>query len=137
MEIKVKGDCGKMKVPDKPIIEERNLIGYNANDNQKLRVIATARWYQSNHRSAHVVYCCLWVYGKDNTEVGYRSGSGNAGGYGYCKRSAAFSDALSNAGLSAPFDSIGGAGMNRVEDAMIGIGNLLGYTNDNLIVAGG
>lgn len=138
MEIKVAGPEKKMVVPDKPIIEERNLVGHDMFvQTNRLKVIVTARWYQSAHKSAHTVYCCVWVYGKDGTEVGYRAGSGNAGGYGYCKRSAAFAEALSNAGLSTGFDNISGAGMYAVEDAMKSIGNLLGYDNENLIVVGG
>jgi len=128
---------GKMSVPDKPIFEERHLVcsspdGMKAN----LASMVTARWYKSPRSDSQMIYCCVWVFGGSNS-VGYRSGSGSAGGYGYCKRSAAFEDALTNAGFKSPFDSIGGRGMHTVDDAIKGIGILLGYSIDNMIVVGG
>ena len=50
------------------------------------------RWYGTQA----VTYCCIW-----GTIKGvYFNGSGKAGGYGYDRSSAAFSEALESAGLS-------------------------------------
>ena len=45
--------------------------------------------------AASVVYASIWVHGK----AVYCAGYGSAGGYGYHKESAAFQDAISNAGI--------------------------------------
>ena len=130
MKIEVKGKPAKMNVPNKPIVLEMNLVGYSKDG---LRNLVTVRWYQSSRTGASTIYCCLWTYAG---KLDYRMGSGIAGGYGYCKRSAAFAEALENAGLAAPFDSISGAGMFAVKDAIMAIGNLMGYEDHNLIVVG-
>lgn len=142
IKIEIGNESGKMTVPDKPIFEERNLVCaspdiVNGHPKANMSVCVTARWYRSARSDSHTVYCCIWVYGKDNSKVGYRSGSGKAAGYGYCKRSAAFAEALQNAGLVTPFDSIYGRGMYVVDDAIKGIGILLGFSIDNMIVVGG
>jgi hypothetical protein len=138
MKIEVVKADGKMNVPDKPIFEERNLICARPYDKKaNMSNAVTVRWYKSNRHNAHTIHCCIWVFGKDHSVVGHRSGSGKAGGYGYCKSSAAFAEALENAGFRTPFDSISGRGMYVVEDAIKGIGILLGYSIDNMIVVGG
>jgi len=138
INLEVVDSNGKMTVPSKPVIEERHLIcaapdGTKAN----MDVMVIARWYMSARSDAQMIYCCIWVYGKDNTKVGYRSGSGNAGGYGYCKRSAAFAEAFHNAGFKTEFDCISGRGMSNVDVAIESIGELLGYDIDNMILVGG
>ncbi len=138
INLEVVDSSGKMNVPSKPIIEERHLVCASPDgDKASMAVMVIARWYMSHRTDAQMIYCCIWVYGKDNTKVGYRSGSGNAGGYGYCKRSAAFAEALQNAGFKSEFDCISGRGMYVVEEAMKAIGKLLGYSDDNMIITGG
>lgn len=46
--------------------------------------------------SGSVIHCIAWISGR---EV-YGSGYGKAGGYGYCKESAAMHDAICNAGIT-------------------------------------
>ena len=71
-------------------------------------------------------YCCLWVSDVD----GYQSGSGWAGGYGYCKESAAVQQAIDNAGYRLYQDkkrkhcSISGVGREAIESALRAIGRL-------------
>ena len=69
----------------------------------------TLRIYQTDARS----YCCMWVPGNTSS----RNGSGNAGGYGYHRASAAAAEAIHNAGfdLSEP---INGRGDGAIEDAV-------------------
>lgn len=52
----------------------------------------TLRIYRTDNRC----YACLWVNG---SEIGWRSGSGWAGGYGYHKASAAAAEAFRAAGV--------------------------------------
>lgn len=77
---------------NKELIDTFNVVGKN--DGQ-LHNFVTARFYMGRSSSASVVYCCLWVHGKDC----YPSGKGSAGGWGYHKQSSALADAISSAGI--------------------------------------
>lgn len=65
---------------------------------------------------ASTAYCCMWVHGPDT----HRNGAGKAGGYGYHKESAAFADAVRDAGIDLD-ESIAGRGERAMEDAAIAI----------------
>ena len=86
------------------------------------------------------LHCSAWFHhlGKLKDEAGRaleRSGTGKASGCGYCKRSAAFEDALSNAGIAID-KNIGGAGMSAVRDALRAIGELAGFDPSNILILG-
>ena len=53
-------------------------------------------------------YCCLWIKAKNLS----LSGTGRAGGYGYDKKSSAFSAAIANTGISG-FPAFSGSGDNQ------------------------
>jgi hypothetical protein len=53
-----------------------------------------ARCWMGRSRQASTVYASIWIHGGD-----YRSGRGDAGGYGYHKSSAAMAAAISAAGI--------------------------------------
>lgn len=82
----------------------------------------TVRWYMGRSQSASVVYCTIWIHGQGF----YRSGSGKAGGHGYCKVSAAFAEALESAGLKvtdedgklANIHGVGGAAVRAAVEAI-------------------
>lgn len=77
-----------------------------------------------------VSYACLWIYDrKTDTHV---SGTGNAGGYGYHKRSAAADEAIDNAGIVLS-RRIDGAGDNAIKNALHAIGKALGYRKTYVI----
>lgn len=57
--------------------------------------------------SGQTVYCCVWGSINGN----HFNGSGKAGGYGYDKESAAFSEALQSAGFEV--SSLAGTGQNE------------------------
>ena len=81
------------------------------------------RWYMSRSGdSESPVYCSLWVHSSPY----HISGRGKAGGCGYHKGSAAFQDACDSAGieLSQPVD---GSGDSLVKDAILAIGEALGF----------
>lgn len=64
------------------------------------------RFYNTKSTS----YCCLWITAN---AVGVDTrGSGCAGGYGYNRQSAAFEEAINNAGIFN-FPSFGGSGDNK------------------------
>lgn len=70
------------------------------------------------------VYAAFWLH-IDSTHA---SGTGWAGGYGYCKQSAAASEAIKNAGFETDTQS-SGAGMRAVEAALLEIAAFYGITN--------
>ena len=93
----------------------------------ELHEVCTARWYMGRSREASVVYCSLWVRRpaiRNATKTGYIkegawwSGSGQAGGYGYHKGSAALDGAIRLAGITLS-RSISGTG--ECEPALMAI----------------
>lgn len=68
-------------------------------------------------------YACLWA--------GDTSGSGRAGGGGYCKASAAADAAITNAGFDLSH-SISGAGTNAIKEAVLAVAAALGYPEARL-----
>jgi hypothetical protein len=89
--------------------------------------VCTARWYMGRSREASVVYASIWVrrpairnaedtgWAKDSA---WWSGSGNAGGYGYHKQSAALHEAIGSAGITLS-RSVSGTG--ECEEALLAI----------------
>lgn len=94
-----------------------SMIGVAAVDGE-LRTIVDARFYGRS-----TIYCCVWI---SNSKTNFHvSGGGKAGGYGYHKMSAAFADALANAGIgNTGIDSVGDSAM---ESAIYAIMKELGY----------
>ena len=66
--------------------------------------------------SGSVIHCIAWIAGR---EV-YGSGYGKAGGYGYCKESAAMQHAIDNAGITMS-EPIHGRGDSLMRSAALGI----------------
>lgn len=91
-----------------------------------------ARWYMGRSRGASRVYCSVWVHGQD-VET---SGRGWAGGGGYCKKSAAFAEALGSAGVALSED-VSGRGLSAVREAVLAICAALGATRVHLVEFGG
>lgn len=125
----------------KETIDTYTLSGFKKGE---FRELVTARWYMGRSSQASQIYCSVWVHG-DNF---WASGKGTAGGYGYCKRSAAFAEALGSADIKlfgSPYSGrdtkdaqktpccISGTGMTAVEDAMKAIGAALGYKKVHLV----
>lgn len=75
------------------------------------------------------IYSCFWVYAGNI----FGNGSGYAGGYGYCKRSAAAAAAIKSAGIELS-ENISGHGMATVRDAVKGIAAAI-YPNASDIIA--
>lgn len=77
--------------------------------------IVVARCYMGRSSQASVVYASIWVH-----SIEYPSGHGKAGGYGYCKCSAAMGDAIRSAGIELSH-RISGGGMQAIEGALLAI----------------
>ena len=89
----------------------------------------TLRCYMGRSQLASRVYASLWAHNHPYSLAGH----GWAGGYGYCKQSAAAAEAIAKAGieLSEPID---GRGTTAIEHALIAITEALGYTGNMHIV---
>ena len=103
--------------------DRKPLEGYPSYQDARFDNVVTARWHMGRSRSASVVYCTIWVRAKDGR---WFSGTGNAGGWGYHKTSAAFGAAVRNAGIGLTV-SPGGHGDRSVEVAMHAIAKAAGY----------
>lgn len=84
----------------------------------------TLRLYGTGSRNS----ACLWVSHGDD----YRNGSGQAGGYGYHRPSAAAQEAINNAGfaLDTPID---GLGEEAMREALLAIAKCLGVKRPAII----
>lgn len=95
-------------------------------DNADMRAVVTLRLYWPRE----TCYACIWVNGNGV----HTSGSGKAGGGGYCKESAAAAYAIRNAGFRLNMD-IDGRGTGRVRDAVLAIAHSLGFSEARIHVA--
>ena len=87
------------------------------------------RWFMSRRSDANIVHCSIWIRTKAG---GYFSGYGVAGGYGYCKRSAAFDAAVRSAGVKLS-ENVAGVGEAAVREAMRAIARACGYPKTNIV----
>lgn len=110
----------------KELIGAKSAVGLTTNGNPI--ELVTIRWYMGRSSTASIVYCTVWVRGGGV----YVSGSGKAGGGGYCKRSASFYYALRNAGVSCD-EEIAGVGNSQIESACKAIARLIGFSPNNLL----
>lgn len=135
MKAKLTKQVSNARQPDnKEMVDCYNVISYKAG---AFKEIITARFYMGRSNRASVVYCCVWVSGKDF----YTSGKGNAGGYGYHKLSQALQEALDSAGVELYGNAygkddrkslkkrchIGGVGETAMSAAFHAIAKALGY----------
>lgn len=108
---------------------------------EPLAELAQLDIYEGKSRNASTVYASVWVKACDD----WRSGRGSAGGWGYCKASAAAAEALQAAGVrltstdaegrERPSD-IGGAGESAIFAALFAVGTALGYPLASLYITG-
>lgn len=117
---------GKNLGDTKETVETRIMV---AKERTGMRVVVEARWYMARRSDgASPIYCSVWIQANGR----YFAGHGKAGGYGYCKRSAAFQDALDSAGIKLAY-SIDGRGMSEVDRAMEALADALGCDTDPLL----
>lgn len=89
----------------------------------------TVRCWMGRSSSASKVYATVWVHQNPNFHT---SGHGNAGGYGYCKKSASVYEAFRSAGIE--FDMRwSGAGEGRIVEAIEAVCRELGYSNVHVV----
>jgi hypothetical protein len=75
---------------------------------------------------------CLWIQHHVPGAFGYVSGSGNARGYGYCRKSAAAEEAINNAGFTLS-KTIGGVGESAIREALFAIAEDIGMKTPVLV----
>ncbi len=141
---------------EKEEVDSRVLMAFDAKERKRcqagtypqasdgMATVLTARWWMARSGDgASPVYCSVWINTRDGRSF---SGHGKAGGYGYCKSSAAFQDALDSAGvelsaLSEHYDaetrerttgprkraSVAGVGESAVREAAEAIARAAGY----------
>lgn len=121
MDIKAKfiaaQEHGKNYAGDKELTDCFKVIAYSKGE---LVEVVDCRVWMGRSRNASKVYATLWVHGKGI----YTSGTGNAGGYGYCKTSAAIDEAIRSAGFKLD-RSVSGTGQHR--DALEAVARSLGF----------
>jgi hypothetical protein len=105
---------------------------YFRDDTPKVTELAELCVWGPASRSGSRVYATIWVHANGC----HVSGHGTAGGYGYCKASAACGEALRSAGFILE-RRVDGVGMSAVEDALIEIGIAFGYRRKQLYVVHG
>jgi len=81
-----------------------------------LDAVARFRFYGNGS----TIHCIAWLGCKDNWGSGYAK----AGGYGYCKESAAMEDAIRQAGVTMS-ETWGGAGESKMREAAKAVGAAL------------
>jgi hypothetical protein len=108
---------------------------------EPLAELAQLDIYTGRSRNASTVYASVWVKACDE----WRSGRGSAGGYGYCKASAAAAEALQAAGVRLTStdaegrerrSDIGGAGESAIFAALFAMGVAMGYPLASLFITG-
>ena len=98
--------------------------------NGELKAVVTLRIYGTAARNT----ACLWTHGNPNCPEHFRQGSGEAGGCGFHRPSAAAQEAIQNAGfvLSRKIDSCGDEAMR---EAVLAIAAAIGFPEALLHVA--
>ena len=110
---------------------------YVVTDKKTEKVVVDCRVYMGKSRNASTVFASIWINGINSQADLYVSGSGKAGGYGYCKASAAVESAIHSAGFElygSPYNRkpenrtawknrtyIGGCGTTAIKDALLAI----------------
>lgn len=103
----------------------------------RMKAVVTLRLYWP----ASTCYACLWAGFNEAVKAAVEGGSihntqgtGSAGGYGYCKASAAAGEAIRNAGFTLS-RSISGVGTRAIEEAVLALARAAGWTDALLHVA--
>ena len=129
--------------PDQPMTRAISLVGTH---NGQLKELICLRIYQG---TGATVKANVWLQVAFPGENFWRTGRGSAGGYGYCKHSAAIDEALTNAGIQlwgSPYAShrtvdykkkasISGIGTSGIEAALLAVGKLIKPRGKFLIVS--
>ena len=114
---------------------KETIARYSVVDCSLKKEVITLRLYTGRSASASKVYASIWISPCYATMPGvcYTAGTGSAGGYGYCKQSAAADAAIRSAGITLAQD-VGGRGMREVEHALLAIAVAMGCNADDLLI---
>lgn len=131
---------GKNYSGSKEIVAAYSLI---AKRGRELYEAVTVRVYMGRSSGASTVYATVWIRGNKNAL--FISGSGSAGGQGYCKESTAIAEALDSAGIELygdPYGRVqskkrmyfGGTGLSRLHDILDAIAKKQGFNINGSIL---
>lgn len=132
---------GKNYSQAKEMISAYNLI---AKQGRTMVEAVTVRVYMGRSRSASTVYATIWARGNGDDKQ-WISGTGSAGGYGYCKESSAIASAIHDAGIELYGDPygrkknktrmyFGGTGLSRLQDILAAIAKAQGFNVNGAIL---
>lgn len=145
----IAGDFQNARQPDNKECTDR--IELVARHGKELHNPVSVRCWMGRSSSASTVYACVWIRDRNGN---WRSGKGQASGYGYHKMSAAVGDALRSAGVElygnvySNTDNseaaktakkrayINGVGESAVRSAMEAVAKSCGYRGQFLITGG-
>lgn len=115
--------------------EKETIARYSVVDCKIKKEVITLCLYMGRSASASKVYASIWVSPDYTTMPGvcHTAGTGSAGGYGYCKQSAASAAAIRSAGIKLAQD-VDGRGMREAEDALLAIAIAMGCNADDLLI---
>jgi len=131
-KITIKNAQSELKTNHEKMELIKKIHGLGVRNDGTIARFLDLRLYMGRSSSASVVHCDLWVHGELDNKIEpsriYASANGKAGGYGYCKQSAASHEALS--AIFEGFEDVNGRGMNCVEDVIARIGyDVFGLNN--------
>lgn len=107
---------------EKETIETLTLVVQK--DDATLCEVASVCIYMGRSRTASKVYASIWVHCSERAI--HTSGTGSAGGYGYCKQSAATAEAMKSAGIKLE-QEISGRGLGAVRNALAALAEYFAY----------
>lgn len=132
---------GKAYFDNRELIRHWRVVAYS---NGKFELPVSVRVSMGRSRNASTVYADIYI--SDSKGNRYFAGSGNAGGYGYCKESASIQEAISNAGITlygTPYSGqkpdykkqayIGGVGETAIRHALEAIARACGYRKFTIV----
>lgn len=102
-------------------------------ETQEMHAVVSLRLYWPGN----TCYACVWISSYragESRDYISTQGSGQAGGGGYCKASAAAQAAITNAGFALSQD-IDGRGTEKIKDAVLAMAHALGFSGARVHVA--
>ena len=119
----IEGQVNWRSLDSKEVVKTWHLIG-NKNSHKHITHIAEVKCYMGKASSASVVYATVRAGNKEDNR--WLTGSGQAGGGGYCKTSASVAEAFESAGITLEKD-IRGRGEDAVRGALEALAKHYGF----------
>lgn len=125
MQVTLKPQVSNARMLDKELVSAYVAV---AMIDGKMVEPVTVRCWMGRSANSSTVYASVWVHHSGY----YTSGRGKAGGYGYCKESAAAYEAFRSAGID--FDMCwSAAGESKIVEAIESVCRELGYATVHVV----